>query len=408
MTTEVSTNVDLARIEAAYQSIRKVAHRTPVFTSQTFDAIAGCEVYLKAENLQKTGSFKIRGAYHCLSKFTPEQRARGVVTASAGNHAQGIALGARLNGIQATVFMPTMASIAKVQATRGYGAEVRLEGAIFDEAVLAAKRCAEETGAVFVSAFDHDDIIAGQGTVALELLDDLPDVETVIVPVGGGGLISGIAIALKAINPRIRVVGVQAEGAPALVRAWQKHDLQPSLAVKTIADGIAIKHPAERTFHYISKFVDEMVTVDDEAIANTIVQLLERTKLVVEGAGAVALTALLTHKVTGRGKTAVILSGGNIDTKLLSSLIERHMLRASRYVRLFSAVDDRPGGLAKLLKVVADSQANLIEVVHNRASASVPLGATGVELQLETRDGEHIAFVLQSLRDQGYPVQVMP
>lgn len=408
MPTDLATDVTLARIEEAYASVRKVAHRTPIFTSQTFDALAGCEVFLKAENLQKTGSFKVRGAYTCLSKFTPEQRARGVVTASAGNHAQGIALGARLTGIQATVFMPVGASIAKVQATRGYGAEVRLEGAIFDEAVQAAQAYAAETGAVFVSAFDHDDIIAGQGTLALELLDDLPDVETVIVPVGGGGLISGIAVALKEINPRVRVVGVQAEGAPALVRAWQKHELVASPSVRTIADGIAIKHPAERTFHYISKYVDEMVTVADEDTANTIVMLLERTKLVVEGAGAVALTALLTHKVTGRGKTAVILSGGNIDTKLLSSLIERHMLRAKRYVRLFSAVDDRPGALAKLLKVIADNQGNLIEVIHNRASASVPLGATGVEIQIETRDGLHIEEILASLREQGYPVQVMP
>lgn len=408
MAVDLTTSVDLAQIEEAYSLVRQIAHRTPIFTSQTFDAIAGCEVYLKAENLQKTGSFKVRGAYYCLSKFSPEERARGVVTASAGNHAQGIALGARLNGIKATVFMPTLASIAKVQATRGYGADVRLEGAIFDEAVAAAKLFAAETGAVFVSAFDHDDIIAGQGTTALELLDDLPDVETVIVPVGGGGLISGMAIALKAINPRIRVVGVQAEGAPALVRSWQKHALQATSGVKTIADGIAIKHPAERTFYYIAKYVDEMVTVSDEDTANTIVMLLERTKLVVEGAGAVALTALLTHKVTGRGKTAVMLSGGNIDTKLLSSLIERGMLRASRYVRLFTAVDDRPGALAKLLKAIADSQGNLIEVIHNRASAMVPLGMTGVEIQIETRDAAHIEEILGILREAGYAVQVMP
>jgi len=408
MATDFVTDVTLARIEEAYAAIRRVAHRTPIFTSQTFDALAGCEVYLKAENLQKTGSFKIRGAYNCLSRFTAEQRARGVVTASAGNHAQGIALGAKLNGIKATVFMPKMASIAKVQATRGYGAEVRLEGAIFDEAVQAAKAFAAETGAEFVSAFDHDDIIAGQGTLALELLDDLPDVETVIVPVGGGGLIAGVAIAIKAINPHVRVVGVQAEGASALVKSWERRELKASLGVKTIADGIAIKHPADRTFYYISKYVDEMVTVPDEDTANTVVQLLERAKLVVEGAGAVALTALLTGKVTGRGKTAVILSGGNIDTKLLASLIERQMLRSHRYVRLFSAVDDRPGALAKLLQVVADNGGNMIEVVHNRASASVPMGGTGVELQIETRDAGHVEEILQALRAGGYPVQVMP
>ncbi|HEY9724749.1 MAG TPA: threonine ammonia-lyase [Oscillatoriaceae cyanobacterium] len=408
MAIEVATTVDLARIRAAYEAIRNVAHRTPLLTSQTFDALAGCSIFMKAENLQKTGSFKIRGAYTCLSKFTPEQRARGVVTASAGNHAQGIALGARLNGIQATVFMPAQASIAKVQATRNYGAEVKLQGANFDEAAAAAQAYASETGAIFVSAFDHDDIIAGQGTVALELLEDLPDVETVIVPVGGGGLISGIAIALKETNPNIRVIGVQAEGAPALVQSWQQHELVESPGVRTIADGIAIKHPAARTFHYIEKYVDQMVTVSDEDTANTIVMLLERMKMVVEGAGAVALTALLTRKVTGRGKTAVILSGGNIDLKLLSSLIERGMLRASRYVRLFTAVEDKPGGLAKVLKAIAEMQGNLIEVVHNRASAAVPLGMTGVEIQLETRDQAHIEAILTSLREMGYPVQVMP
>lgn len=408
MALEIATHVDLARITAAYEDIRRVAHHTPIFTSQTLDAIAGCPVFLKAENLQKTGSFKIRGAYYAMSRLTAEERARGVVTASAGNHAQGIALGAKLNGVKATVFMPMGASIAKVQATKNYGATVRLEGAIFDEAVSAAKAYAAETGALFVSAFDHDDIITGQGTVALELLQDLQDVETVIVPVGGGGLISGMAIALKETNPRIRVVGVQAAGAPALVRSWQSHELCATPSVRTIADGIAIKHPAERTFHYIEKYVDEMVVVDDEDTANTIVTLLERLKLVVEGAGAVALTALLTHKVTGRGKTAVVLSGGNIDTKLLSSLIERAMLRASRYVRIFTAVEDKPGGLAKILKQIADMQGNLIEVIHNRQSAEVPLGMTGVEIQLETRDQLHIDEILTVLREQGYPVQVMP
>jgi threonine dehydratase len=408
MAIEIATSVDLARIQEAYEKIRHVAHHTPIFTSQTLDGIAGCSVHLKAENLQKTGSFKIRGAYYAMSRLTPEERARGVVTASAGNHAQGIALGARLNGVKATVFMPMGASIAKVQATKNYGAEVRLEGAIFDEAVAAAKAHAEQTGAIFVSAFDHDDIITGQGTVALEMMKDIEGLETVIVPVGGGGLISGMAIALKESNPNIRVVGVQAAGAPALVRSYQNHVLEATPSVRTIADGIAIKHPAARTFHYIEKYVDEMVTVDDEDTANTIVTLLERLKLVVEGAGAVALTALLTHKVAGRGKTGVVLSGGNIDTKLLSSLIERGMLRASRYVRIFTAVDDRPGGLAKVLKSIADMQGNLIEVIHNRQSAEVPLGMTGVEIQLETRDQDHINDILTTLREQGYPVRVMP
>lgn len=408
MNIELQTAVDLNRIKAASEALKGMVHHTPLLTSRTFDNLAGCPVYMKAENLQKTGSFKIRGAYYCLSKLPPDERSAGVVTASAGNHAQGIALGAQLNGIRAIVFMPIGASIAKVQATKNYGAEVRLVGTIFDEAVAAAKDYARETGAVFVSAFDHDDIITGQGTTGLEILEDLPDVETVIVPVGGGGLISGIAIALKESNPRIRVIGVQAEGAPALVRSFQTHALAPTLSVKTIADGIAIKHPADRTFHYIEKYVDDMVTVADEDTANTMVMLLERMKLVVEGAGAVALTALLSKRVLGRGKTAAILSGGNIDTKLLSSLIERGMLKASRYVRFFTAVEDKPGGLAKMLKVVADQQGNLIEVIHNRSSQTVPLGMTGVEVQIETRDQAHIDEVLTALSEQGYPVHRMP
>lgn len=408
MATQLDTHVDLARIQAALVDVARVAHRTPIFTSGTIDRLAGCPVYLKAENLQKTGSFKVRGAYHCLGRFNEAQRARGVVTASAGNHAQGIALGATLNGIKATVFMPKSASLAKVKATQGYGAEVRLEGAIFDEAVQAAQAYAEETGACFVSAFDHDDIIAGQGTVALELLEQVPQVQTVIVPVGGGGLMSGMAIALKESNPNIRVVGVQADGAPALVRSWETHGLLATAGVKTIADGIAIKHPAARTFHYIDRYVDEMVTVSDEEIARAIVLLMERLKLLVEGAGAVGLAAILNGRVKLHGPTAVVLSGGNIDIKLVSNLIERGMTLAGRYVRLFTHVDDRPGSLVALLSEVAATQANLIDVVHNRQSAAVPIGATGVELQLETRNQGHVDEVLARLRAAGYVVGVMP
>ncbi|MBC7541842.1 MAG: threonine ammonia-lyase [Candidatus Sericytochromatia bacterium] len=402
------TQVDRRKIEAAREAIRDSVLHTPLFTSQTFGAMAGCPLWLKAENLQRTGSFKIRGAYYCLSKFTEAERARGVVTASAGNHAQGVALAARLCGIKATVFMPLRASIAKVQATRGAGADVRLVGEAFDEAVAAAKAHAEATGAVFVSAFDHDDIITGQGTVGLEILDDLPDVETVIVPGGGGGLMSGVAIALKETNPNIRIIGVQAEGAQAFVQSWQQHKIVPGAHVNTIADGIAIKRPAERTLHYLSKYVDEMVTVPDEATANAIVMLMERSKLVVEGAGAVGVAAVMTGRVACKGKTVVVLSGGNIDTKLLSTVIERGMTNAHRYVRIFTACDDRPGGLASLLKAIADMQGNLIEVIHNRTSSLVPLGMTGVEIQIETRDMAHIDDILAGLAQREYSVQIMP
>jgi threonine dehydratase len=405
---EVLTRVDLETINAARARIRHQVIHTPVFTSQTFSAIAGCPVLLKAENLQRTGSFKIRGAINCLSQFTPEQRERGVVTASAGNHAQGVAMAARLSGIKATVYMPLRASIAKVQATRGSGADVRLVGEAFDEAVAAAKAFAEETGAEFVSAFDHDDIIAGQGSVGLELLEDVPDVETVIVPVGGGGLMSGVAIALKETRPDIRIIGVQAEGANAFVQSYHEHRIIKTPAVNTIADGIAIKRPAERTLHYIQKYVDEMVSVPDEATANAIVMLMERAKLVVEGAGAVGVAALQTGIIKPTGRTAVILSGGNIDTKLLSTVIERGMTNAHRYMRFFTCVDDRPGGLAKLMNAIADMQGNLIEVIHNRSSSLVPLGMTGVEVQIETRDMTHIDDILDGLSQRGYQVQIMP
>ncbi|MEB3186482.1 MAG: threonine ammonia-lyase [bacterium] len=400
--------VTLDTIRDAAARIAPVIHHTPLFTSSTLSREAGCDLVLKAEQYQKTGSFKIRGAYNCLAQLDRVRYPSGVVTASAGNHAQGIAFAARSAELRATVFMPVTASIAKIQATRGYGAEVRLVGAIFDEAVQAAMAHAEETGALFVSAFDHDDIIAGQGTLALELLDDLPDLETAVIPVGGGGLLSGMAIALKEARPSIRVIGVQAEGAPAVVDSFRTGLLQTSVAVQTIADGIAVKYPAERTFRYIKRYVDEMVTVDDEETARTILTLLERQKMVVEGAGAVALAALLGGKVRGSGKTVAVLSGGNIDIKLLSSLLERGMLRANRYVRLVTAVPDRPGEMARVLQTIADLRGNLIEVIHNRISASIPLGSTGVEIQVETRDEAHSQEIVNELRRLGCSVDVAP
>jgi len=399
--------ITLERIREAYGPLKGIARRTPLLTSKTLDGMAGGPVHLKAENLQKTGSFKIRGAYTALSRLSPADRAKGVVTASAGNHAQGIALAAKLTGIQAKVFMPLGASIAKILATRGYGADVQLAGGSFDEAVAAAQDFAQKSGAPFISAFDHDDIITGQGSVALELLEDLPEIDTVIVPVGGGGLLSGMAIALKEARPSVRVIGVQAEGCPAAVDSWRAGSVLAAAQAKTIADGIAVKKPSPRTLQYLRKYVDEMVTVADEEIATTIVTLMERMKILVEGAGAVALTALITRKAAPRGCTAAVLSGGNIDIKLLEGLIERAMLRAGRYVRLFTAVEDRPGGLARLLKMIAEAQGNVIEVIHNRTSVAVPIGITGVEILIETRDPAHIDALISGLKGASYPVQVM-
>lgn len=297
------------------------------------------------ESLQRTGSFKVRGATHKVATLTDAEKTRGVLTASAGNHAQGLALAAREAGVACTVFMPETASIAKIQATQGYGATVVLAGTDFDAAVAAAKARAEETGAVWVSAYDDDGIITGQGSLGVELLEDLPDVDTVLAPVGGGGLFAGVAVAIKAARPACRIVGVQAAGADAAVRSWQAGRLLPRDApVETIADGIAIKSPSERTFAYIQKYADDMVSVSDNAIVEAILLLLTRVKVVVEPSGAASLAALLEHPHLAHGKTVALLCGGNLDTRRLADLIERGMIRGERYYHFFTSCSDRPGG----------------------------------------------------------------
>lgn len=402
--------ISVEDIEAAWPAVRRVVHHTPVFQSHS---LAGrCEIdpaqlHLKMENLQRTGSFKIRGAYHRLSTFTDAEKAAGVVAASAGNHAQGIALAARLQGIQSTVFMPEFASIAKIQATRRYGAEVKLQGSNFDEAVAAAKAFAAERGGVFVSAFDDDGIITGQGSLGLEILEDVPDVENVLICVGGGGLFSGVATAIKAKRPQVRIIGVQAAGAPNAVNSWRAGELLPHQQVHTIADGIAIKSPSERTFEYIQKYADDMVTVEDQEIARAMLLMLERAKAVVEPAGAAAIAALLAGKVKCDGPTVVTISGGNVDAHFLASVIEREMIHADRYMHFFSAVPDRPGGLVMLLECIAELKGNVISVVHNRISPTIPLGYTGVEMLLEVRDADHIALLKSGLNAKGYSVEML-
>jgi threonine dehydratase len=403
--------ISVSDIEAAWPAVRAVVHHTPVFRSHSVAERCGlspAHLHLKMENLQRTGSFKIRGAYHRLSTFTDAEKAAGVVAASAGNHAQGIALAARLQGIRATVFMPEFASIAKIQATRRYGAEVVLQGANFDEAVSAAKAFAAEQGSVFVSAFDDDGIMIGQGTLGLEILEDVPDVANVLICVGGGGLFSGVATALRAKRPGVRIIGVQAAGAPNAVNSWKAGHLLPHQQVHTIADGIAIKSPSERTFACIQKYADAMVTVEDQEIARAMLLLLERAKTVVEPAGAAAITALLSGKVNlQEGPTVVTISGGNVDAHFLASMIEREMIHADRYMHFFSAVPDRPGGLVVLLDGIAELKGNVISVVHNRISPSVPLGYTGVELLLEVRDADHIATIRAGLNAKGYRVEML-
>ena len=396
-------------VAAAFPIVQKSVRHTPLFTSASVALAAHlppADLFLKMENLQRTGSFKIRGATWRMATLSDTERHKGVVTASAGNHAQGVALAAREAQIKATVFMPRFASLAKIEATENYGADVVLEGDNFDEAVAAAKIRAQETGAVFVSAYDDDAIITGQGSLGMEILQDLPDVETVIIPIGGGGLFSGVALAIKAARPHCRIIGVQADGADSAARSFKAGHLLPRThACETIADGIAIKSPSPRTWGYIQKYADDVVTVSDEAIALAIILLLSRMKVVVEPSGAAGLAALMEHEGLATGKTVVILCGGNIDVKLLADLIERGMIRARRYFHFFTSCSDKPGGLAKLLEIVAEVGASVMEVTHNRISPHVAYGRTGVEMLVEVRGETHIAQLQSVLKNHGYPVR---
>ncbi|MFY7952342.1 MAG: threonine ammonia-lyase, partial [Armatimonadaceae bacterium] len=348
----VKVMVDLRTIEqTAVEVVAPKVRRTPLYTSTSVSEAVGCpRLWLKMENLQRTGSFKIRVATARIARMSLEERRNGVVAASAGNHAQGVALAARDAGVGAVVVMPLAASNAKVQATAGYGAEVVLAGANFDEAVAVAQERARETGAVYVSAYDDDAIIAGQGSLGLEVLDELSDVETVVIPIGGGGLFAGVATAVKERRPGCRVIGVQATGADTAARSFHAGRLlDPPSRVDTIADGIAIKSPSVRTFSYIQKYADDVVTVDDASIAQAILLLLTRMKVLVEPSGAASLAALASHPGIAVGKTVCLLCGGNLDVKLLSDIIERGLVRNGRYLHFLTDVPDRPGGLAALL-----------------------------------------------------------
>jgi threonine dehydratase len=393
-------------IRAAAEALRGVAHRTPLHRSQTFSDWAGCDVYLKYENQQRTGSFKIRGAYTKLQSLTPEQKAAGVIAPSAGNHAQAVAFAARLAGVPATVFMPGAASLAKVGATEGYGARVQLAGSSVDDAVAAAQAAVARNGATLVHPFDDPAVITGQGTVGLEILEDLPDVDTVVVPLGGGGLLSGIASAIKGRHPQVRVVGVQAAGCAPYVSSLEKGEIEPVHQTTTIADGIAVKRPGELTFSMIRELVDDVVTVTDAEIGQAIVHLLERSKAVVEGAGAVALAAVLAGRVTGR-RVAAVLSGGNVDTPLLMQVIRFGLTNQGRYLVIRTRLIDRPGQLMELLKVIADAHVNILVVSHHRESVEVAVAETGIELILETRDEAHAEQVVSLVRSSGYPVTRM-
>ncbi len=396
--------VTLADIEAVVGLVDEVAIRTSMEESRWLQAIVGGPVLLKAENLQRTGSFKIRGAYVRLSRLTEEERARGVVAASAGNHAQGVALAAQMLGITATVFMPVGAPIPKVNATRAYGADVRFEGEYLTQALVAAKEFSEETGAVFIHPFDHLDIVAGQGTVGLEILEQAPEAATVLVPTGGGGLLAGVAVAIKAKRPDVRLVGVQAEGAAAYPESLRSGSPIALEKMTTMADGIAVACPGDVPFEAIMKYVDEVVTVSEESMSRALVLLVERAKMVVEPSGAAAVAAVLDRPDHFGTPIVAVLSGGNVDPLLLGNLIRHGMASAGRYLNLRCVVPDRPGGLAQLLAELAESGANVLEVSHERTSMSLNVGEVEVRLQLETKGPDHADDVLRGLRERGYQV----
>jgi len=402
--------IGLHEIEEARKRLDEHVIYSPCTRSEAFSAEFEANVWFKLENLQLTGSFKERGALIKLLELTPEERARGVIAASAGNHAQGVAYHAGRLGIPATIVMPDRTPLIKVSNTRSYGADVVLAGGNFDEAYAAARRLQEDRGLVFVHPFDDDAVIAGQGTIGLELLEQVPELDAAIVPVGGGGLISGIAVALKQSRPNVRVIGVQTAVLPSMKASVEAGEPVKVPAGQTIADGIAVKQPGGRTLEYVKRWVDEILVVDEEEIANAILLLLEREKTVVEGAGAVTLAALLHgygREVKGKN-VALVLSGGNIDMNLISRIIERGLVKGGRLTRFVVNVEDRPGSLARLTALVAEQQANIIEIHHDRAFGKAGYGETEVLLTLETRGSDHVEAIHAALEEAGYRISDRP
>lgn len=400
----------LAAIREARARVAAVVSTTPMEDSRFLSETLGHPVHLKAENLQRTGSYKIRGAYNLLAQLSDADKARGVVAASAGNHAQGVALAARELGIAATIFMPLGVALPKLQATRGYGADVVLHGAMVDETLQAAAEFAERTGAVLIPPFDHPEIVAGQGTLALEILDQVPDVANVVVPIGGGGLISGIATVFAQLAPElgrtVRVIGVQARNAAAYPPSLEAGAPLTIATLPTIADGIAVGRPGSLNFEIIRRTVDEVVTIEDDETAKAIVVLLERAKLVVEPAGAVGVAALLAGKLDLEGPTVVILSGGNIDPMIMERVIGRGLAASARYLIVSIPLPDRPGQLARIAEIIAEANANVVEVLHTRHGSGLQISEVEIVIHMETRGAEHAELVLQHLRDEGYRPQV--
>ena len=395
----------LKDFEDAASRLKNVLHSIPLSSSHTFSEMTGADVYLKYENQQKTGSFKVRGAYNKIMKRNGEGGLSSVIASSAGNHAQGVAFAASSIGVPATIVMPRSTPIAKVSATEGYGANVVLAGACYDDAYAKACEIMKETGAEFIHPFDDEDVMAGQGTIALEILRDLPFVDMIFVPAGGGGLISGIAACAKQVNPRVQISGVQADGAPAIANSFHHPEILSSESVRTIADGIAVRTPGSKTMEYINQYVDKMVTVSDADIASSILLLLERAKQVVEPAGATSLAAVLGKKVDIEGKKVVcVLSGGNIDMSFIHKVVEKGLVSRSRHVKFSTIMPDVPGSLERFARIVAEQNANVILFNHDRVQADLEIGEAIISVVVELGGKEHADKLYQALEDAGYQI----
>ncbi|ETP73340.1 threonine dehydratase, medium form [Lachnospiraceae bacterium JC7] len=391
----------LDRVYQAAHVLKPVINKTELVHATRIDA--GCDLYLKAENLQNTGSFKIRGAYYKISTLTDEEKAKGVVACSAGNHAQGVALAAQRAGIKSTIFLPAIAPISKVEATKSYGAEIRLIDGVYDDAYAASVEYQKESGAVFIHPFNDVDVIAGQGTIGMEICDQLADADAVVVPVGGGGLISGVSFVVKKLNPNCKVYGVQAAGAPSMVEALKSKKVEALSEVHTFADGISVKCPGDVTFDMVSKYVDEVVTVTDDETAAAILTLMEKQKVVSEGAGAVSVAAVLFNKIPVKGKKVVcVVSGGNIDVNILSRVINRGLIKTGRKATLTIELLDKPGQLEEVSHIVASMGANVTKVDHNTISMDTDINGCYLTLQMETRNFEHIEAIRAKFVEEGF------
>jgi threonine dehydratase len=400
--------VSLNDIVTAQEKMAGIVHKTPLDYSLTFSEYSDNDIYLKLENLQKTGSFKVRGSYNKMISLRKEELKNGVVAASAGNHAQGVAYASRMLGIPSTIIMPAGAPLSKVQATKEYGANVELKGAVFDEALAYALDLRDQSGAAFVHAFDDEAVIAGQGTVGLEIMEQISEVDAIVCPIGGGGLIAGLAAAVKEKNPSIQVYGVEAAACPSMAQSLLEMEPITVEASPTMADGIAVKRPGQHTFPLVQRYVDDMLAVDETEIARTMLMLLERNKLLVEGSGAVSLAALLNQKLPIKNKKVVpVISGGNVDVSFISRIIERGMVEAGRFMRFNTILKDKPGNLEKVLQVVTEHQGNILDISFSHMGDKIYPSYAQLSISVETRDRHHIEEIIKALQKKGYSAELI-